>query len=463
MDAMLNWLWQGGVVAVAWFLMLLALEQARANVRYMVCWAASLVVLALPAVPLLHLTTIAAAARPALQVDAVVSLPDAWWTSTIVLLAAWMVWASAHFIRFVSAIAAIRRARGRSRAFPSHVESVLPHWRRIRSEGRRATLVLSDAVTTAAVLGWGAPMIAVAPSLVTTLDAHELDRVLIHEWAHVQRRDDLVNVLQIVVRMIAGWHPALWWIERRLHVEREIACDEITVALTGSPKSYAECLMKLASFTRTPRAMQTAPAVLTSSGLRARVIKIVSPRPSIAPVWSRAIAAAIVIMLCVMCAGLGGLKLVQATALALPFVSARMISTTEDRLAPVLAPTLPRNTDTEPSPRRPPSRVSSAQPKTEQPSRSPQPQIEPDQLHTSDPNSVDPTRVAEVDAEPTVVAEVASVLDIPERPDVTAAQPRSPWTAATAGSTALARKSRDAGVATAGFFTRFARRVADSF
>ena len=37
-------------------------------------------------------------------------------------------------------------------------------------------------------------MIAVAPSLVETLDTDELDRVLIHEWAHVQRRDDLVNI-----------------------------------------------------------------------------------------------------------------------------------------------------------------------------------------------------------------------------------------------------------------------------
>ena len=42
MDAVLNWLWQGSVVAVASFVMLLALERARANVRYLVCWAALL-------------------------------------------------------------------------------------------------------------------------------------------------------------------------------------------------------------------------------------------------------------------------------------------------------------------------------------------------------------------------------------------------------------------------------------
>ncbi len=117
------------------------------------------------------------------------------------ILAAWMVWASIQLVRFVSAIAAIRRARARSRRFPPHLESGLPHWSRIRSEGRRATLVLSNSVTSAAVLGWGAPMIAVAPSLVRTLDPDDLDRVLIHEWAHVQRRDDVMNVLQVAVRI----------------------------------------------------------------------------------------------------------------------------------------------------------------------------------------------------------------------------------------------------------------------
>ncbi len=313
MDAVLNWVWQGSVVAVASFVMLLALERARANVRYIVCWAALFVVVALPALPSLQLTAVSTEALRAPQGDAMVSLPDTWWTSALVVLAAWVVWASVHLVRFVAAIATIRRARAHSHPFPLNVESKLSHWVRVSSTRRRATLVVSESVTAAAVLGWGTPMIAVSPSVVKTLDADELDRILIHEWAHVQRRDDLVNIVQIAVRSIVGWHPALWWIDRRLHVEREIACDEMTVAITGSPKTYAECLMKLASLRTTPRTMRAAPAVLTSSGLRARIIKIVSVHPSIAPLWSRSIAVAIVTVLCLMATGLGGLKLVEAT------------------------------------------------------------------------------------------------------------------------------------------------------
>ena len=466
MDAVLNWLWQGGVVAVALRLTLITLDRTRANVRYVVCWAAALFVIALPALP--SLQSAGSLDAVGARSDAIVALPDAWWTSTHVMLAAWMLWASIHVVRLISAIFAIRHARIRGRAFPAHLESLLPHWRRVRFEGRRTTLVLSNSVTSAAVLGCGAPMIAVAPRLVRTLDPDDLDRVLIHEWAHVQRHDDVVNVLQIVVRVVAGWHPALWWIDRRLHVEREIACDEMTVAITGSPKSYAECLMKLSRLSGTPRAMQTAPAVFTPSSLRARVVKIVSPHRSIAPVWSRTLAAAMVLVLSLVSVVVGGLTLVEARAFAGPLVSDRTLtlSISSDRLLP-LAASVSSDRKMERSPRRVMGRSSSPQrPRTEPSTSSPQPDPEP----TAPPalqerNSVDSTRAAEGDPDPapTFGSDVTSVPQTPQAPKVITEPPQSPWSAVAAGGAALGQKSKEAGVATAGFFTRFARRLAGSF
>ena len=51
--------------------------------------------------------------------------------------------------------------------------------------------------------------------------------------------------------------------------------------------------------------MHAAPAVLTMSSLRARVTRILSPHPWIAPAWARAIAVAIVSTLCALSAGIG--------------------------------------------------------------------------------------------------------------------------------------------------------------
>jgi len=363
----------------------------------------------------------------------------------------------------------LRRARTRSRPFPSQIESFLGHWRHVRGEGRRPALVLSDAVPTAAVLGCGAPVIAVAPSLVTTLDADELDRVLIHEWAHVQRRDDLVNILQIVVRIVAGWHPAVWWIDRRLHVEREIACDEMTVALTGSPKSYAQCLVKLASLRGAEPIALPGPAVLTTSGLRARITRIVSRHSFIAPFWSRGIATAIVAVLCMVSLGVGGVRLIEVTAFALPLESIRMVNTSLSGVTPV-APTLPpaftpgasqRRQSFAPAqsaPRRP---VEDAAAVTT-PAPDPEPRITP-----ATPSAIDPTVTQAPgggDVDTQAAPAQAIVVDAPQaQQSETTEQSRSPWAGAADAGTAIARKSKEAGVATAGVFTRFARRVAGSF
>ena len=99
MDAVLNWLWQGGVVAATLCVMLVALRRARANVRYTVCWAALLLIAALPALALIPSTTPTAEAILPAQSDAIVSLPDTWWTSTMAILAAWMIWLSTQVMR----------------------------------------------------------------------------------------------------------------------------------------------------------------------------------------------------------------------------------------------------------------------------------------------------------------------------------------------------------------------------
>ncbi len=464
MDAVLNWVWQGGVVATVSLVMLFLLKRAGANVRSAVCWAALLLIVALPVVPPLSFTTPAVGAFLPTPADAVVSLPATWWTSTVVILAAWMAWGSVQSVRLMMAIVAIRRARARSRRFPPHLESHLSHWSRIRSEGRRATLVLSNSVTSAAVLGWGAPMIAVAPSLLRTLDPDDLDRVLIHEWAHVQRRDDVVNVLQVVVRIVAGWHPALWSIDRRLSLEREIACDEVTVAITGSPKSYAECLLKLSTRRGTPPPMQTAQAVFTPSGLRARVVKIVSPHPCIARRWSATLAALTIVVLCLAAVAVGGLTLVEATAFAQPLASARTLTRDLSSYSQVPVAT---DTKTARPQRRAPARFSSSQdPKKEQqvPVARPTPEYAaPPMSHP--PASVEATRSTAVDSMPavTLTPELPSIPSTVPAPQASAESARSVWTAAAGSGAAIGRKSKDAGVATAGFFSRFARRVAGSF
>ena len=96
-----------------------------------------------------------------------------------------------------------------------------------------------------------------------------------------------------------------------------------------------------------------------------------------------------------------------------------------------------------------------------------QPRTEPAPPTTPEPASaVEPTPAAKVAADPdrTITAPVPSApITAPGQPAVSEDTSQSAWTAVAAGGSAIGRKSKDAGVATAGFFTRFAKRVAGSF
>jgi BlaR1 peptidase M56 len=77
------------------------------------------------------------------------------------------------------------------------------------------------------------------------LPAQDLNVILLHEFAHLRRWDDWTNLIQKIVRALFFFHPAVWWIEKRISVEREMACDDAVLAETANPHGYATCLVSL--------------------------------------------------------------------------------------------------------------------------------------------------------------------------------------------------------------------------
>jgi hypothetical protein len=78
------------------------------------------------------------------------------------------------------------------------------------------------------------------------LSAADLDQVVLHEFGHVQRRDDWMRLLQALIEAALWMHPAAALIARELNLEREVACDDWVVARTDSPLEYAACLSRVA-------------------------------------------------------------------------------------------------------------------------------------------------------------------------------------------------------------------------
>lgn len=464
MDVLLNWLWQGGIVALAAAALLRVIPQSRTQARYGLAWAACVVVLALPAVPRI----LAAAASVPAADDApafagpVVSMPIAWWTSTALALALWLVWCGLYAARVVAAALALRDTKGQCRECPPRVEARLHHWSRVRATGRRTRLVVSTRVRSAAVLGCGSPLIAVAPGLLAQLSDADLDRVVIHEWAHVQRRDDIAQFLQLLVRMVAGWHPAVWWLERQLELEREVACDEIAVAVTGSAKEYAECLATLAALPSAPVRWSPALAAVSSSGLRRRIVRILATHRVVAAQPWRAIASCASVALATLAIAVGNVHVVKSAAAsssrsgatppaAVPAI-ATQTSTTFDPVAVGASSSSPVPT------RR--SRSSDARVRPAKRDDGPLPAVAAaTQTMAAPPASTVapvPSRFLEfIEAHST-----APAAESPLRADVKA---RTPWASTADAGAAIGLVSKNAGVAAAGLFSRFGRTIARSF
>jgi beta-lactamase regulating signal transducer with metallopeptidase domain len=110
---------------------------------------------------------------------------------------------------------------------------------------RPVTLSASDHLRVPTAIGLWKPMVVVPSWALCELPASELSVILHHEFAHLRHWDDWTNFLQKLVRVVFFFHPAVWWIEKRLSVEREMACDDVVVAETGNPTGYASCLVSL--------------------------------------------------------------------------------------------------------------------------------------------------------------------------------------------------------------------------
>ncbi len=104
----------------------------------------------------------------------------------------------------------------------------------------------------------------------------ELEQVLRHELAHVNRRDDWGNLWQQIIEAGLFFHPAVWWISRRLSLEREIACDDLVLEASGPARGYALTLANAASRLRFHRDLAAPGVSGKNSQLQQRIDMILN-------------------------------------------------------------------------------------------------------------------------------------------------------------------------------------------
>jgi uncharacterized protein YnzC (UPF0291/DUF896 family) len=103
-----------------------------------------------------------------------------------------------------------------------------------------------------AVIGWFRPVVFLPVTALTGLSEEQLRSVIAHELAHIQRFDPFVNVFQVCVETLLFYHPAVWWLNKRVRAEREHCCDETAVALCGNAVEYARALTLMEEWRSAP-------------------------------------------------------------------------------------------------------------------------------------------------------------------------------------------------------------------
>src|SRR3954466_2632920 len=110
---------------------------------------------------------------------------------------------------------------------------------------RRVSLYVSDDVRVPTAIGFFRPAVLIPTWTLKELSPAELKSILLHELGHLRRWDDWTNLAQKIVRALLFFHPAVWWIDSRLSLEREMACDDLVLANTNDARGYAQCLVSV--------------------------------------------------------------------------------------------------------------------------------------------------------------------------------------------------------------------------
>jgi beta-lactamase regulating signal transducer with metallopeptidase domain len=279
---MLNSMLEGIAIGLFAWILLRVVGQRNSSTRFAVWFSALLAIAMLPVLGL------GSSTQPINSATAI-TVSTSW---ALGIFAIWAIIASTGLARVTAGLWQLRKLRATCTAIDSAalgpaLRATLQDFQTVRS----VTLCQSDRVQVPTAIGFLKPLVVIPAWALQELSATELNSILIHELAHLRRWDDWTNLAQQIVKALLFFHPAVWWIENKLALEREMACDDAVLAETANPKAYAQCLVSIAekSFLRRTLAMaQAAVSRVRQTSLRVAQI-LDANRPAATHVWKPAL------------------------------------------------------------------------------------------------------------------------------------------------------------------------------
>jgi TonB family protein len=121
-------------------------------------------------------------------------------------------------------------------------------WQRClkRFEVQDVTIAASSQVFGPVTLGIQRKLLLLPVNVIEQLPEADLHTVIAHEFAHMRRKDFMKNLLYELLCLPVSYHPLLWLTRARIMESREMVCDQMASAVTGT-NEYAQSLLRLAS------------------------------------------------------------------------------------------------------------------------------------------------------------------------------------------------------------------------
>ena len=164
------------------------------------------------------------------------------------LLAIFAIWSALSLFRIAQIIRSYRYLRGikqRSRAVSPERMVNFNYWLLACGVDRTARLLVSREIVSPMAVGFRRPAVVVPETLLNEFTPEELDHVLLHELAHLARYDDWTNLFARLIGALLPIHPVAVWLVKQIEQDREAACDDWVVAMTGEARPYAASLTRL--------------------------------------------------------------------------------------------------------------------------------------------------------------------------------------------------------------------------
>lgn len=269
-------LWQGALVLIASFVVLLFMKKASPAKRYAVVLAAILILPTLSVTTFLgHLdndvttstfnspldfenTSVFSlefneASTPVQQVATSPTIMEKWkaWTSQNANLAlvVWLLGAFLFTIRMLGGFYFLNRLKSGANLITDSVwlEKMNELCNSLKIKGK-VLLKQSERVSSPLVMGVIKPVIIFPMGLIQALPTDEIEAILVHELAHIKRKDFLINIVINLLQVIYFFHPAFWWLKIQLDAEREFHCDDIALNQLGKKLTLIKALTNASEF-----------------------------------------------------------------------------------------------------------------------------------------------------------------------------------------------------------------------